>query len=412
MVASPARLGAVSYNTESAFGENTNTYGTRLQVVSAVDVSGLTQDKQNIGITQQRPHEGVQDVRLTYGGSFTIELLLTGHGGTAASSLTATDLSTLLRYAIGNVRSADVGAVITTGTSATQFTATGITMTDGTLCRVGIIGDGRGGGQFAAVSGESTDVITLLTALGATPTPTTDTAYGALIVYPSETPGTFETVQSLRFQLQTANQQYRCHGCYPTAISFSGLNVGEIPKVTITYGVAWWESTSQTFPNTTATAAKAGAVIAAGSLFINAVGTSTRATYPVRDFSVTINYEHVPLTGPEGVDAFQGITGCVRTRCQATLTTTFDAESAGTHVWEDLYTTAEGSLTNRHILWTGSAVDGRAVGMYFPNCKIVSPRPTQVNVNDLNRVTVNWEALTGATTTSDLTLSNFRIGLG
>ncbi len=412
MVASPSRLGAVLYNTESAFGENTNTYGTRLQVVNAVDVSGLTQDRMNINPTQQRPHEGVPDVRLTYGGSFTVELLLTGHGGTAAGSLTPTDLATLLGYTIGTLRTADIGATVTTGTSATQFTATGITMTAGTLCRVGIVGDGRGGGQFAAVSGESVDVITLLTALGGTPTPSTDLAYAAQIIYPSETPGTFETVQSLRFQLMTANQQYRCHGCYPTSVTLSGLNVGEVPKVSITYGVAWWESTSQTFPNTTATAAKAGAVIAAGSLFVNAVGTATRTTYPLRDFSVTINYEHVPLVGPEGVDAFQGVVGCVRTRCQAMLTTTFDGESAGTHIWEDLYTTSEQTVTNRHILWTGSAVDGRAVGMYFPNCKPITPRPTQQDLNGLNRVTVQWEAMTGQTTTSDLTLSNFRLALG
>ncbi len=411
MSANISRLKAVLYNTESAFGENTNTYGTRLQCVDDVDLAGLTHDKVNINPTTQRPHEGVQDLRTIMGGSFSLTLLWTGHGDDGTGAQTATDLSTLLGHVIGTLRTADVGAAVSTQTSATVFTATGITMGAGTLCRIGAIGDGRGGGQFHAVSAESSDEITLLTGAAAAPT-TADTCYGAHVVYPSETPGTFETVQSLRFQLMSANKQYRVHGCYPTSVEFTGLNIGELPKVRITFAVAWWEIANQTFPDTTATAAQSGAPVAAGSLFINAVGTATRATYGVRDFSFRVNFEHTPLFGPEGVSQWQGVIGCRRTRCQGMITTVFDAEAVGTQRWHDLYQTAEGSLTNRHILWTGSAVTGRAVGLYAPNVKIVSPMPTQSDMAGLNRITVNWECLTGATTTSDLTLSNFRLALG
>lgn len=411
MTANAARLGAVLYNAESSFGENTNSYGTRLQTVDAVDVSGLTHDKVNVNPTIQRPHEGTQDLRTIMGGSFRISLLLTGHGDDGTGAQSITDLGQLLSYVIGNTRTGDVGAAITTQTSATQFTATGVTMDNGTLCRIGTIGDGRGGGQFHAVSSESVDVITLLTAAAAAPT-TADTCYGCHIVYPDETPGDFETVTSLRFRLLTANKQFNCHGCYPTAIEFSGFNVGEIPRVAITFGVAWWEVANVTFPNTTATSAQSGAPVAAGSLFINAVGTSTRATYSPRDVKFTCNFESVPLFGPEGVNQFQGCVGVRRVRCQGMFSFTFDAQASGTQTWHDLYQTAEGSIVNRHILLTLSAVTGRAVGIYAPNCKIVSPSPTQQDLNGLNRVTVNFECLTHTTTTSDLTLSNFRIGLG
>jgi hypothetical protein len=209
----------------------------------------------------------------------------------------------------------------------------------------------------------------------------------------------------------TGNEQILAHGCYPTAIEFSNLNAGELPQIAITFGCAWWEVDNETFPDATATAAKTGAPVAAGSFWMNAVGTTTNATYDLRAGALRIENMTIPLMGPGGSNAYQAVVGARRVRCQAFLSTTFDAEASGTTTWDDLYTTSEASLVNRHAMWTLSTSDGRAVGFYFPNLKIITPRPTQQDVDGLNRVQVEWEALTGTTTTTDLTLSNWRLGM-
>lgn len=411
MTTSASRLGAALYEKETNFGEDVSTFGTRLQLLNRVDLSGLTHERVNINPTQQRPHEGVQDIRLGMGGSFTIELLLTGHGGTAAGALTQTDLATLLGYVVGNVHSADSGGTADGTGSASAIDITGGSFTAGGLLRLGQLGDGRGEGQFLAVKSFSSGTATLLTDAPSAAS-AGDVVYASQVVYPSETPGSFESVDTLRFRLLTANKQFDCHGCYPTSIEFLNLNADEIPRVRITFGVAWFRKANVGFPDTTATDAKTGAKIAAGSLFLNDVGTSTRQTYGLRDFSITIENEVVPLRGPGGNNEHQVIVGCKRVRCQAKVSTTFDAESTGTQTWYDLYQTDEGSVSSKHMLWTGSVGDGKAVAFYFPNLKITSPVPTQQEADGLNRVTVEWEAMTSTDTTSDETLSNWRLAMG
>lgn len=406
-----SRLGALLYNTEASFSEISTTFGTRLQTLGPPTFD-LQQPRMNIGITQQRAHEGTQDVRMVQTGTLTFELMLGGHGGTAAGSLTATHLSTLLGHVIGTSTAGQIGSTVAASPSptTTTFTATGVNLSNGGMCRIGALNDGRGEGQFYAVSGESSDAVTLLTATGSAPA-TADVVYAALLVHPSETPGTFETVQSLRFRVLSANNHYDLNGCYPTAIEIPNLNVGEVPRIKLTFAVSRWDNVSATFPDTTSTDAKVGAPIAAGSISINARGTATRATYGLRDFKVTLDSQVIPIFGPGGLSTYQNIVGAKRLKCGATISCTFDAETTGTQVWEDLYETADSSLTSRHIIWTGSVADGRAIGMYFPNAKLISPRPTQVDIDGINRVPVMFEAMTDTTTTSDLTMSNFRLGL-
>ena len=408
MTANTSRLGAALYNTESSFAENTNTYTTRIQTVGEPNVDGLTLAKVNTNPTTQRPHEGIADVNTIYGGSFRTEMLLTGRGATG-TSLTQTDLGTLLGHVVGNTDATSVGALITTATDQDTYDATGVVLPAGALCRVGALGDGRAEGQFSAVSTETGDTVELLTETVGLAN-TSDTIFPAIQVYPSETPGTFETVQSLRWRLLTANNQYNCHGCFPTAIEFPNLNIGEVPRVAVDWGVSWFENANVTFPDATSTDAKDGAPIAAGSLFINDVGTTTSAIYDYRSLSIRIEHEVVPITGCGGVDANQGIVSVRRIRSKAMITVVFDAEASGTQTWQDLYDNDSGSL--QHILWSGSVEDGRAIGFYFPNAKIMDPRPTQADVDGLNRITVNFEALTGPTTTTDLTLSNWRLAMG
>lgn len=402
-----SRLGAVLFNTESSFAEDSATFGTRLLPVNAIDVSGLNLGREEISILQQRGHEGISGVNTTFEASFTIELLLTGHGGATTGALTATDLATLLGHAIGNLNTSQVGTTATGTGTANAFGVNGGTIANHGLIRVGSLADARGNGQFAAVSVSSGGTVTLLTDLAGAPD-AADVVYVAQFVHPSETAANLPTVQSLRFRLITSNEHYDCHGCFPTAISFSGLNAGEVPKVSITYTAARFDSGNETFPDATAHGAKDGAVIAGGSFFANQVGVATRQTFALRDFGVTFNLENAVLRGPGGVAANQVITGVCRTKLNTTISATFDAEATGTQTFYDAYKAGE----YWHALWTGSVEDGKAIGMYWPRLKFVAPLPVQSDMDGLNRVKVMWESLTSADTVNELSLANFILGMG
>src|SRR6185437_3387009 len=88
-----------------------------------------------------------------------------GEGATAS-----TDLPTLLGFVFGTSGvSAANGTTATAGTATAITTAASGTFAAGSLCRVGALGDGRGGGQFAAILSHVTTTLTLLTAIGGSP---------------------------------------------------------------------------------------------------------------------------------------------------------------------------------------------------------------------------------------------------
>jgi hypothetical protein len=233
------------------------------------------------------------------------------------------------------------------------------------------------------------------------------------MVYPSETAGTFETVTSLRFELKSSMQQYFCHGCYPTAAEFTGLNPGELPMVKITFAVAWWELKSETFPDSTSPDSFTPSPVVAGSFFLAAVGTATRTTVTIRKFSMNLALDNKPERGPGGVNEFQDIIGCNRGPSKCTISFTVDSEAAGTDTYGDLFDTSENSRVRRHALYSMSVGDGRALGLYFPNLKwIGNARQPQMNDDGVARKTFEMEATTGPTTTSDLTLSPWRLAMG
>ncbi len=346
-----------------------------------------------------------------YGGSFSILLGLEGHGGATTGSLTATDLHTLLKNFVGQGDSSAVGDTVLSGTSASQFTDNGtLSCSSNNLIRVGDRDDGRGNGQYVAVNAAAT--VTLLTAMDATPN-ASDQIYVAQMLYPDERPGSLGSITSTRWQLQSANMQFRCYGCFPMSMEFSGLNHGEIPQVRLTYGVSYYiSSTNQTFPDATATDSKTLAPITMGSVFVNDVGTTTRTTYSLRSWNLNMNMNTVPLMGPGAINEGQIITGAVRERCSASLSMQFDAEASGTETWGDKWDAG----TNQHILLslhTGqSTQDGKALGFYFNNARMVGKRPTQTNADGLNRVDTEWEALTNASGSTAVTLASWRLALG
>lgn len=405
MTANPSRLGSASYEAESSWAEATDTFGTRLQVHGDPIVPSDIQQRIAEPITQQYMEEGKLGVRGPWGGQFTVRLALTGHGTATTGSLTATDLYTVLLNFFGGGSTDSQGTTVDTSpTSASQFALVGGLVESYNLIRVGALGDGRGEGQFAAVNNAST--ITLLTALGATPN-AGDVVYANQMIYPKESPSGAAAITSTRWLLQTANGQWKARGCFPMSASFSGLNVGEMPMVELTYGVSRWEEANETFPDTTATDAKDAAIVAAGSCFVQDVGTATRQTFSLRQWSLNVDMQTQPLYGCGGVDSYQTIVGARRTRCAVSLSLTIDAEASGTNSFNDIYT----GSANQHVLISSSVANGKAVGWYFQNCRPTS-YVTQEALDGLNRRTLNLECLTGTTTTSDETAASWRLAMG
>jgi hypothetical protein len=407
-MSNPGSLGSVTYEIEASFGVDTTTFTTlRLPITLPVDCSGLVHNKVDSERVVQYRNDGTAWILGTMGGSFKTKFYLAGHGSTTSGATTITSLETLLGYVFGNAAvSALAGSTFTGGTATAPTTTSSGTFAAGSIGFAGALGDARGNGQAFVVSTHATTTLNLLTALGGSPT-NGDVLYSATTIYPSESP-TSTSVQSLRFLLQTANLMYECHGCFPTSVSISGLNAGELPTIEITWQVAWWRYSTSTFPNTTATDTSNPSAVAAGSLFMNDVGTATRAVRTWRNFSIDYTLGMEALKGPGGVNAYQDIVGCRRTVDKIKVSWTEDADAATTSPVLPGYGTG---TTKKHALYTSATAAGARIAIYLPNICITNVATQKIDGN-LNRLSCEGMAYTGTTTTNDLTLSAFRLGMG
>lgn len=410
MASKSSALGALLYETETNFGETTTTTATRLRPIGPVSYD-LTHAGSKIDILRQRPHEGVPYVRGPMGGTVSFTLNLTGLGATAAGAAPASALATFLGTVFGTTATGlATGDTISGPGTASVPTTTGASgVTAGGMVRLGAKKDARGDGQWYAVGTHSSNNLTLLTAAPATLS-NGDVVYASRMVYPSSTPGTYETLSSIRMRFQSAQQQYVCHGCYPTAAEFS-VEIGQIPTVRLTYAVAWWEEVNDTFPSATSVQDYAAAPVTGGSMFINAVGTVTRNTVVARSVSWTVALNNASEMGVGGYDEHQAMVGCNRGPSSVMVEMVVDSEAAGTNTYGALYDVSENSRVNRHALYSMSIGDGRAVGVYWPNLTQVE-MPTQFDDGGVLRRRLKFEALTGTTTTSDLTMSPWRLAMG
>lgn len=404
-----SKLGAVLYNTEAAWGENLTTFGTRLQTIGPIDPSGLTQEKLEPDRLTQLRNEITPGVNGVFGGEFETKFYLTGHGSTCAGAITLSALGTLLGIVIGNVTASGTNTTSTGGGSASApAVAAASGGIAGAMVRVGAIGDGAGGGQFSAVASHGSSVMTLQAALGGIP------ANGAVFynpetIYPTENPTGTHAVTGTRWLFQTANQEYECHGCYPKSVTFSGTNPNEEPMVTIKWGVSWWRPVaSPTMPSATSVQTFAHAKNACGSLFVQTNGTQTRATQNVRAFSFTIDLGIVELYGHGGVDQYQVVVGCVRTTDSVSGEFVIDAEDATASPALAATWTAN---TVQHLLYSGSAADGTSWAVYFPYIRPTAEKPTQFDMDGLNRTRFRFKAGADSTKSTDLTRSAYRIAL-
>lgn len=410
-MSTPTALSALEYAPETAFAETSSTFGThRVPVREAIDPSGLTWTKEPTGLVTQFMTGGSGYVTMGQAGSFVTKLDLTGHGSTTAGSPTLSAVETFLGYVFGNVAlSASASTTASGGTAAAITTAASGTFTAGSLFRCGALGDTDGEGQMYRVATHSGTTLTPANELAGAP------QNGAVIFpaanfYLHEVPfgqGLTASVPGLRFRFLSKNIQYACHGCYPTAIALSGLAPGQRPTIDITWAVSRWEPVSATFASALSTTTNLPTPNAAGTLFVNDVGTATRVVRSYRDLSVEITLGMQPVMGPGGVSAYQSVIGCVRMPTQTKWSWVEDADTTTTSPVLQGWGTSD---TKRvHILATLSPAVGKQVGLYSPSV-CVSEIPVQFNDGGINRVRFTGMAETGQTTTTDLLASSLVMG--
>lgn len=409
MAPSPSALQAVSYETESSWGENTTTFGTRLLTLNRVDTSGLTRGKESIPITRQYLNEGIDGVQTFDGGSFTIELLWTGHGGATTGSLTETDLNALLGIVLGTSDADSEGATADGAGDADAPGVNGGTFADGSICRIGDHGDGRGEGQAYAVDNLSTGTLTLFNGAGSTPN-SGDNVYAMQHAYLNEST---TSITSTRWQILSGNKQYECHGCFPQSITLNQL-FGGVPRLSITFGVSWWTATSgNSFPDATATDAKTGAPAVLGSFAYQTHGTQTRNTLSLREFSLEIPINVQTVRGHGGANDRQIIVDAVRTSGgMPRMTVTIDAEAAGTNTLLDDYNSGNLKQLMYTVGPTDSDGDGKCRAVYMRKARMVSPVPTQRDMEGLNRISATFEGLTDTGGGSELDRSALILASG
>jgi hypothetical protein len=230
------------------------------------------------------------------------------------------------------------------------------------------------------------------------------------MVYESSTPGTFDTITGLRIRFLSSRQQYLAHGCYLTGVEWMNLNPAEVPRVKLTFAISWWEAVSGTFPDTTAVDDFSGSPIAGGSFVWQNVGTTTRSTESIRGFRWSSTINQLPQVGPDGLNEYQTVIGCVRGPSMHTFEIEYDAEAAGTNTHGALFDDDANTRAARHFLYSMSIADGRSLGLYVRNAKFIDEYPIQRAINGQWRKVVKLQAMTGTVTTNDLTMSPWLLG--
>ncbi len=403
-MSNPGVLGAVVYEAEGAFGENTSTFATlRLPVIGAIDVSGLSHAKVDSDKVVQHLQGGNQWISTTMSGTFKTKMYLPGHGSTTSGVTTVSAYETFLGLVWGNVAaSAASGTTATGGTASVPITTASGTFSAGSFAFFGALNDARGGGQAAMIATHVTTTLTLLNAIGASPS-AADVIYSAVNFH---FPETSYAVTSIRLLVQSANLEYELHGCVPVGLSISGFNPGELPTIEITWGVAWWKYSTATFPSTVATDSSIPAPIVGGSLHVQDVGTVTRNARTCRNFSVDVTIGMELLKGPGGVNTAQDIVGARRTPSKIKVSWTEDADSSATTT--PILPGYGTATTSKVVCWTASTTAGSRIAIGMPNVCISNIAVQKMDGN-INRLTIEGMAYTGATTTSDLTLSALRL---
>lgn len=412
MAVRSSRLGAAAYSPETTFGDTSETtFATRVPLLGTLDFSTLTWEKVDVEELTQYQNNTPCLVKGVKNGEFTLRMPLTGLDGLASGAITGTDVGTLLGLVIGNSDTSNSGTTAAGVPTVNVVDVAAGPMINGSLIRFGEIGDTRGQGLAGPVLDGETVPTTINLAQDLVGAPiAADVVYAMQMVYPNESPDQ-QALTSTRWLLQSANEQVMCWGCFPTGVTFSNLNPGELPEVSVTFAVAAWTKVAETFPTTLPVATCAQAPVAAGALIKNDFDDTTAGWLndAFRTFELTVNLETQALLGPGSTDANVNIIGAVRTKCMAEFSYTLDSEDAGTDTPGDEWQ----ACAYKQITVTLSASEGKSLAFYFPKCQLMGSHPMQSDLDGLNRRVLNYRCFTRTELTdSELTLSNFRIGIG
>lgn len=408
--AKPSNIQGVAWDFEGSFAENVNTVQYGLSLIAPFDPSGLTWPTEENATVSAFKHGRCPSIRQAKGGQIQLEMYLGGLGDTATGALPAiTDQQRFLQGVIGGLTQ-NLAATTAdgTGTPDVPGIVAATPFFNGSLIKVGAPGDGAAGGAFVASSNEGGGIIQLETGLAGVPT-TGDVFHSGRTFYPISD-SCNDPVQSFRLWLGTSNGQWRCHGCVPTSYSFNNLSTGQIPTLTVTLSVAYWEPMDEPFPFTgiTASTCPTPCTVAGSNLFIEEYGTVTRTNnFDMREFSFTVGDQVQPLNGTNSSFEFQVQTGAYRTGGNIEVNMTFDARTSNDTTFYDIF---DNDNKPYHALYTLSPVDGCALAFYFPLIRLQSA-PTQADLSGLNSVPTSWLASTDETEGDDISQSAWRLGI-
>lgn len=405
----PSILQALEIEEETNFAENVDTFaGLRLPTIGRIELA-LVEPNIDSGRTQQTQQGGQQWIRGTqFGSTIKVRIPLPGHGGVTSGAVTISDFEDFLGSLFGaSIRSANAGDTATGGTAAAITTTAANGFAAGGLFRLGVLGDGRGEGQWGVVGSHAANSLASLVELPGAPN-NGDVVHSAVNLYTLEDP-TNTTLRSYRMRFLSGNQRYKTHGCVVVGVALSPWSVGSTPSAEVTLAVARWdEINSGTFPSTLATESALEAAITAGSVFLAPVGTATRAnnTYEARDVSIEWTINTALLKGYGGVTRYQELMAARRLPAQIKVSLTIDAEA--NTATPDFPTLARAG-TDLHCLIGGSVSPGSALAAYFPRLCCIGV-PTQIDVEGINRFRLEMMAYTGLTSSSALTQAAARLG--
>jgi hypothetical protein len=412
------RVQELRFATETNFAENinsvtSNSYTTSLHTVG-LPVMSFEQSR----VDDSSINNYVNDTRPGYkgaprGGTLEFTTYAGGHGTATTGALTENWLYTLLSRGLGGGSSGDTGTTVAGGTDADTFTtaANPADFAPGAIIRVGAAGDARGNGQPTVVSTIATTTVEALASLDGTPS-AADVVYAMLMAYPASTGFTDSggTTKTLKFICSHTDTGAQWHGvgCQLQSVTI-GWTIGGLPTLTWRYMVAYWARGADTTPSAVSVTSCDPAPVAGVDLFFQTTGTKTRATIAAQSVSISLNLGLVPHITVGGDATYQTVTGYTRTSCTADI-------NIRSHEWSDVYETlwdSDGSgSTYKHILMANTTTDGRVFAIYCPRTYIVGPRPTREDVDSLTGVSFTMRTREGATTTSDLTRSPIRFGIG
>jgi hypothetical protein len=415
-VSNASALQALEYEVETVFGEDVTTFAThRWPVVGMVDMSGIKHDKVDSARLVQRMQEQTEDIIGPQGGSFKVKLWLSGHGTTTVGSPTVDATETLIAYLFGNATggnatgtlSAAASTTFTGGTALAPTTTASGTFAAGSLFVPGAKGDGRCDGQMNVVNTHITTALTPMIALPAAPTNGDVLLPCVNFCFPEDPTSAACVFPGLRFRVRTANLAKELHGVYPMGLAIGGQNPGETPFLEATFGVSWWRYTATSGVSAVASNQYNPAPVAAGSFHVGVVGSTTRALKVYRDLKIDITYGMAPKMGPGSPSIYGACVGAQRIPSTIKATFKVDADTAtATPALDGLFT----SGTALQLLATlNPSSPGSRVGWYMPNARVTGARPVQLSSDKYNQLALEVTAGTGTTTTSDLTLSAFRM---